>query len=57
MARVAGLSQSASINIFANREQVSFFNRVDIIYGKVQGLRKFVVYFEEFLKTTCHLVQ
>ena len=25
MARVAGLSQSASINIFANREQVMFF--------------------------------
>ena len=25
MARVAGLSQSASINIFANREQVRFF--------------------------------
>lgn len=31
MARVAGFSQSASINIFANREQVCIWNRVDFV--------------------------
>lgn len=49
MTRVAGLSQSASINIFANREQVlkflwSYFYLIWLFWSNLQGLSKALHY-------------